>query len=51
MPLRYPPRLSLARTPTPLERLTKTGKEIGCELWVKRDDLTGVALSGSAAKE
>ncbi len=49
----YPPRLDLARTPTPLERLERFEKARGLpgELWVKRDDLTGVGLSGNKVRK
>ena len=47
----WPPRLDLARTPTPLERLDRWSQRTGCDLWVKRDDLTGVALSGNKIRK
>ncbi len=46
-----PPRISLANLPTPLERLDRLSAEIGCDLWVKRDDLTGAALSGNKVRK
>jgi len=53
MPLSYPRRLSLARTPTPLQYLERAsalwGK--GKRLWVKRDDLTGSTLSGNKVRK
>ena len=46
-----PERISLARTPTPLERLERTGEALGVELLVKRDDLTGAELSGNKVRK
>ncbi|HWM87589.1 MAG TPA: D-cysteine desulfhydrase family protein [Kofleriaceae bacterium] len=50
-PLSYPDRVSLARLPTPLERLERTGARLGIELLVKRDDLTGAELSGNKVRK
>lgn len=50
-PIPYPRRLSLARTPTPLESLRKLSDRLGVELYVKRDDLTGIALSGNKIRK
>lgn len=47
----WPARLDLARTPTPLERLDRWSRRVGYDLWVKRDDLTGVALSGNKIRK
>ncbi len=46
-----PPRLSLARLPTPLEPSPRLGAELGIDLLWKRDDLTGVELSGNKARK
>lgn len=46
-----PPRLALARTPTPLERLDRTSERLGREIWVKRDDLTGLELTGNKVRK
>lgn len=43
----YPARLSLARTPTPMEPLPRLGATLDVELLVKRDDLTGAELTGN----
>ncbi len=49
---RYPPRISLARTPTPLMPLDTLSRETnGVRLWVKRDDLTGSVLSGNKVRK
>jgi len=47
----YPPRLDLARTPTPLRPLKRLGEKIGVELYIKRDDLTGVGVSGNKIRK
>lgn len=45
------PRVALARAPTPLERLSRTSAALGAEIWVKRDDLTGLELSGNKVRK
>lgn len=45
-------RVPLAVTPTPLETMDRLGKAIGLDhLWVKRDDLTGLAGGGNKARK
>lgn len=46
-----PPRLDLARTPTPLQQLKRMGERLGVDLYVKRDDLTGTELSGNKVRK
>jgi D-cysteine desulfhydrase len=47
-----PPRLYLARLPTPLVPLDRLSREIGGpRIWIKRDDLTGSALSGNKVRK
>ena len=41
----------LAIRPTPLHRLPRLSRELGVDLWVKRDDLTGAALSGNKVRK
>lgn len=48
---KLPDRLSLARTPTPLEPLKRLSASTGHDLWIKRDDLTGGALSGNKIRK
>jgi D-cysteine desulfhydrase len=48
---RYPPSVALARVPTPVEPLERLSEETGIELDVKRDDLTGLALSGNKVRK
>ena len=45
------PRLELALTPTPLLPLERLSRDVGVELWVKRDDLTGLAESGNDVRK
>ncbi|MDY0001657.1 MAG: D-cysteine desulfhydrase family protein [Polyangia bacterium] len=49
--LRLPDRLSLARLPTPVERLNALSAELGVSLLVKRDDLTGMPMSGNKIRK
>ncbi len=46
-----PPRIELAQLPTPLMPVSRFGKKIGVELYMKRDDLTGSALSGNKIRK
>ncbi len=47
-----PPRISLARLPTPLERADRLSEAWGGPtIWVKRDDLTGFELSGNKVRK
>jgi D-cysteine desulfhydrase len=50
---RFPPlaRVPLARLPTPLEPSPRLGARLGLELLYKRDDLTGLELSGNKARK
>jgi D-cysteine desulfhydrase len=45
------PRVELARTPTPLLKLERLSDRLGVELWVKRDDLTGLLESGNKVRK
>jgi D-cysteine desulfhydrase len=51
MKIAYPPRLDLARLPTPLEPMMRLSEELGVDLYVKRDDLSGLALSGNKVRK
>jgi D-cysteine desulfhydrase family pyridoxal phosphate-dependent enzyme len=45
-------RTPLASLPTPLERLPRLGESLGgLDLWVKRDDLTGLAFGGNKTRK
>lgn len=45
------PRLSLANLPTPLQRFRALDALLGCELWVKRDDMTGGVETGNKVRK
>jgi D-cysteine desulfhydrase len=45
------PRVELALTPTPLLKLERLSGELGVELWVKRDDLTGLLETGNKIRK
>ena len=45
------PRLSLGLFPTPVHRLEKLSRLLGIELWIKRDDLTGLGLGGNKVRK
>ena len=48
---RYPRRF-LAHLPTPLERLDRLTKELnGPEIWIKRDDCTGLSTGGNKTRK
>lgn len=47
-----PERISLANLPTPLVKLERLGRELGgANIWMKRDDLTGVEVSGNKVRK
>lgn len=46
-----PPRLRLAHLPTPLWRNDALDALLGCELWVKRDDMTGGGEAGNKIRK
>jgi len=41
------PRVRLALLPTPIQHCPNLSKDLGVDLWVKRDDLTGPAFGGN----
>lgn len=46
------PRLRLANLPTPLEEAPRLSEYLrGPRIWIKRDDLTGLAMGGSKARK
>lgn len=44
------PRTLLATLPTPLHLAPRLSEELGVEIWLKRDDLTGLGLGGNKAR-
>jgi D-cysteine desulfhydrase len=49
--MNYPPRLTLARLPTPIHKLERLSAEVGRDIYIWRDDLTGFAESGNKARK
>lgn len=49
--MKLPQRLKLAQMPTPIQPLTRLSKEIGKNIWVWRDDLTGFVDSGNKLRK
>lgn len=45
------PRVELAQIPTPVDELESLGELLGVRLFVKRDDLTGCALTGNKVRK
>ena len=44
------PRVRLAHLSTPLEPMERLSKELGVELWIKRDDCTGMSTGGNKTR-
>jgi 1-aminocyclopropane-1-carboxylate deaminase/D-cysteine desulfhydrase-like pyridoxal-dependent ACC family enzyme len=44
------PRVPLAKLPTPLDELCRLGQHLGVRLFLKREDLTGLALGGNKTR-
>lgn len=51
MPPVLPPRVPLATAPTPVQRVPRLADELGIELYVKREDLTGFAETGNKIRK
>lgn len=49
--MKLPRRVSLGNFPTPLEALPRLSAELGVEILVKRDDLSGLALGGNKVRK
>jgi len=45
------PRTRFAHLPTPLERAPRLGAVLGIDLWIKRDDCTGLAGGGNKTRK
>ncbi len=45
------PRTRLAHLPTPLEPMERLSKELGVEIWIKRDDCTGLSTGGNKTRK
>ncbi|MDD6933632.1 MAG: pyridoxal-phosphate dependent enzyme, partial [Eubacteriales bacterium] len=44
-------KVQLGLYPTPMHRLPNLSRDLGLELWIKRDDLCGVALGGNKVRK
>ena len=44
------PRVALATAPTPLQPAPRLSEALGTEIWLKRDDLTGLGLGGNKVR-
>ncbi len=51
LPIDLPPRIPLARLPTPIEASPRLGRALGIELLYSRDDLSGLELTGNKARK
>ena len=45
------PRATLVDRPTPLDHLQHLGHQLGIDIWMKRDDLTPIALGGDKPRK
>ncbi|WP_299353957.1 D-cysteine desulfhydrase family protein [uncultured Shimia sp.] len=45
------PRVHMGHLPTPLEPMTNLGRELGLDLWIKRDDCTGIGFGGNKVRQ
>ena len=45
------PDAGMGHLPTPLDPMPRLGAELGCDLWVKRDDATGIAFGGNKVRQ
>ena len=49
--LRQVDRISLAALPTPVYQLKTVSRELSRNIWIKRDDFTGVEMSGNKVRK
>ena len=45
------PRVRLSYAPTPLDPAPRLGSALGIELWIKREDCTGLAMGGNKVRQ
>ena len=45
------PRVRLGHAPTPLDPAPNLGAVLGIDLWIKRDDCTGLAFGGNKVRQ
>lgn len=51
MKIDYPKRITLGNIPTPIQKMKNLGRELGADLYIKRDDMTGIELSGNKVRK
>ena len=52
MPIKFPSKINIAHLPTPIEKLNRLSQQLeGPEIYLKRDDLTGVAMTGNKIRK
>ena len=51
MPLSDISRVSLGVFPTPIQKLENISRELGTNVYIKRDDLTGIGLGGNKVRK
>ena len=51
MKIRYPKRIALGNLPTPIQKMEKISQELGVAIYAKRDDLSGMELSGNKVRK
>ncbi|WDE14196.1 D-cysteine desulfhydrase family protein [Thalassomonas haliotis] len=44
-------KVDLGFFPTPLVKLSRLSQALGCEIWMKRDDMTGLAFGGNKTRK
>jgi D-cysteine desulfhydrase len=49
--IQFPHRLDLSHSPTPVKRLHRLSEKLGVEVWIKRDDFTGVLTTGNKVRK
>jgi len=49
--LNFPNKLSLGIFPTPIHKLNNISRILGCNVFIKRDDMTGIALGGNKVRK
>jgi len=47
----FPEKLSLGIFPTPIHKLENLSRELNIDLYIKRDDMTGIALGGNKVRK
>lgn len=50
-PIVFPDKIPLGIFPTPIQKLSNISRELGANIYVKRDDMTGIALGGNKVRK